>query len=324
MPFTEASKYFLQKSIEVKQLLFPNTKTPMNYCVLKSCYLLPKLWTVITNDFYYFCDFDQFYSLKTKYMKLINDREEDIKKKSRNVIENKGLYFLLGCDDNYYHNIINFLPKLTVISQYLSDEIQIIINDEVSSKVEEFIINHLEFVGCKNYKFFRVKWDESIHKFEKIIFIDSVNIFHTYHFYNYFYKKYLLKENKNNIYVLRGDVLKRKVINEDEVIDYFKSLNFKIIDCAKYSIYDQMKIFSNAKNIIAPSGASLANLIFAPKLSNYIEIRSTFDGEYSSQIQEFKKFNLILFVHNERIGEGIRTDIKINIDSLGKLVNRFI
>ena len=324
MPFTEASKYFLQNSIELKHLLFPNTKTPMNYCVLKSCYLLPKLWTVITSDFYYFCDFDQFYSLKTKYMKLINDREEDIKIKSHNVIENKGLYFLLGCDDNYYHNIINFLPKLTVISQYLSDEIQIIINDEVSSKVEEFIINHLEFVGCKNYKFFRVKWDESIYKFEKIIFIESNNILLTYNFYNHFYKKFFSKQNDNNIYVLRGDVPKRKVINEDEVIKYFKSLDFKIVDCSKYSIYDQMKIFSSSKNIIAPSGASLANLIFAPNFCNYIEIRSSFDGVYSSHIQEYKKFNLILFVHSETIGRGIRRDIKINIDSLHKLVSRLI
>lgn len=324
MPYIRINKYLEQNQIKLKYILFPKTETPMNFCILEKCYLLPKLWTVITNDFYYFNDFDQFYSLKTKYMNFLYDEEENIKKKSSYVTENKGLYFLLGCDDNYYHNIIHFLPKLAILSKFVSKEIQIIINDNLSSKVEAFIINHLKIIGCKNYKFFRVKWDESIHKFEKIIFIDSVNIFHTYHFYNYFYKKYLLKENKNNIYVLRGDVLKRKVINEDEVIDYFKSLNFKIIDCAKYSIYDQMKIFSNAKNIIAPSGASLANLIFAPKLSNYIEIRSTFDGEYSSQIQEFKKFNLILFVHNERIGEGIRTDIKINIDSLGKLVNRFI
>ena len=323
MPITDIKTYCKKNSIKIKKISINQTlATKLYFCSFNNCFLFPKLWTVITHDFFYFRNFDQFYSLKTKYSSLILN-EKSIKKEAIHVRENKGLYFLLGCDNNYYHNLINFLPKLAAIIKFHNQKINIIINKNISLNIENFIIKHLENINIKNYCFFKVNWDEKIHRFEKIIFISKPNMSFSIKFYEFFYKNYYVNKKIKNFYILRGEVQNRKVINEGELIDYFKSINFSIIDCAKLTIFEQIKIFSSAKNIVMPSGAAMANMIFAPININFIEIRSNIDGEFSKEIQKYKKFNLIEFNFTLKRGNKLRKDIIVDLYKIKKLFKFF-
>ena len=82
----------------------------------------------------------------------------------------------------------------------------------------------------------------------------------------------------------RGKTPRRKVLNESEVINVLKEYHYDVIDCYELSIEEQIDIFSQSRNIIIPSGAAMANLIFVPDNINVVEIRSNLDGDYSNKI----------------------------------------
>ncbi len=56
----------------------------------------------------------------------------------------------------------------------------------------------------------------------------------------------------------------RQVTNIDEIERIIKKRGYTMLDPAKLSFEDQIRVFSNARKIISPLGAALANTIFTP------------------------------------------------------------
>lgn len=78
------------------------------------------------------------------------------------------------------------------------------------------------------------------------------------------------------IYVTRKNSLRRKIVNEEILIEFLKNKykeQLKIIDLnSKYSIIDQAKIFNNCEIFITVHGAAVANLFFMKPNTTIIEI----------------------------------------------------
>ena len=119
---------------------------------------------------------------------------------------------------------------------------------------------------------------------------------------------------------MRGNTLNRKVLNESDLIKLLQKYNYEIIDCATLSIKEQIKQFSEAKNIIIPNGAAITNLLFVPDAINVIEIRSNLDGNFSRKINLNNRFNLYLFEKTIKVGQKLRKDIIVDIPTIKKLV----
>ncbi len=110
-------------------------------------------------------------------------------------------------------------------------------------------------------------------------------------------------------------------MNEDEVIKFLKKYKYVAIDCSSLSIEEQIISFSQAKNIIIPHGASMANLIFAPNDIGVIDIRSNFDWDASKEVLQLKEsFNLHIFEKSTKVGKKLRKDIIVDILELEKLI----
>ncbi len=73
------------------------------------------------------------------------------------------------------------------------------------------------------------------------------------------------------LYVGRGDAWKRKVLNEDAVIEALRPFGFEAIELRGLSVVEQAQLFSGAGIIAAPHGAALANLAFCPPGTTVIE-----------------------------------------------------
>nr|MBT6354933.1 glycosyltransferase family 61 protein [Pelagibacteraceae bacterium] len=119
---------------------------------------------------------------------------------------------------------------------------------------------------------------------------------------------------------MRGNTISRKVLNESDLIKILQKYNYDIIDCATLSIEEQIKQFSEAKNIIIPNGAAITNLLFVPDAINVIEIRSNLDGNFSRKINLNNRFNLYLFEKTIKVGQKLRKDIIFDILTIKKLV----
>ena len=87
-------------------------------------------------------------------------------------------------------------------------------------------------------------------------------------------KNYVPKDSlsKKRIYVRRGNVKHRKVLNEEKVISLLKKYSFEILDMDNRSVQEQIQIFNEAEVIIAPHGAALTNLLFVNPGTKVVEL----------------------------------------------------
>ena len=67
------------------------------------------------------------------------------------------------------------------------------------------------------------------------------------------------------IFISRRKALGRRINNENEVIQSLEPLGFKVYILEEMNYLQQVKLFAQAKIIVAPHGAGLTNLIFADK-----------------------------------------------------------
>ncbi|MEL6439547.1 MAG: glycosyltransferase family 61 protein [Cyanobacteria bacterium J06621_8] len=65
------------------------------------------------------------------------------------------------------------------------------------------------------------------------------------------------------VFISRRKALGRRIANEIEVLEALKPLGFTAYILENMSYYEQVKLFAQAKVIVAPHGAGLTNLLFA-------------------------------------------------------------
>ena len=228
--------------------------------------------------------FDIYFS--NKHYELLKNNTENIK-----VFKNS---FIIGNDENYFHNLIYFLPRII----FLLD------NEKLLSKIDYLIFNE------DLPKYFMILLDEIL-KFKKInkklilikkstyLFEDSycptilgrgAEIERNIKFWEYTFNTIpnLSKSNKlynDKIYISRSDSEHRKILNEIELIALLKKLNFQIITLSEMNIFDQINLFKKAKVIIGYHGAGFANLVFCSPKTKVVEIHPHPEVEFREDIK---------------------------------------
>ena len=178
--------------------------------------------------------------------------------------------FIIGSSKNYYHSIINFFPRLFSYKESIFKNIdKLVIGDDKLKPIFEYLLQEL-----------KIKLDIKVIENDVYYFKDSVftlnnNLEKISDLYrNVFYNDKLSANRK--IFISRKDATSRTIINESELIKFFKSSNFEIINLSEKSFIDQIKIFNSAKLIVAMHGAGLTNLLFCKNNTKVVEITENF------------------------------------------------
>lgn len=79
-------------------------------------------------------------------------------------------------------------------------------------------------------------------------------------------------KEKTRIYVSRGDVNRRKVIDESKAIDLLSVYGFTEVSMDNLSVNEQAELFNKAEAIVSPHGAALTNLLFVEEKTKVIEL----------------------------------------------------
>ena len=75
------------------------------------------------------------------------------------------------------------------------------------------------------------------------------------------------KSFSSKIFISRRQASMRRVINENDVLEALSNFGFVDYVLEEMSFIDQVRLFSQAKIIVAPHGAGLTNIIFAQQLT---------------------------------------------------------
>jgi len=77
------------------------------------------------------------------------------------------------------------------------------------------------------------------------------------------------------IYASRREQSKRRLLNEAQIEAALAQQGFRIIVPGEMSVREQIAAFSCARVVVAPHGAALANMVFAPPGASMVEITSS-------------------------------------------------
>lgn len=128
-------------------------------------------------------------------------------------------------------------------------------------------------------------------------------------------------EKNEYIYISRENATYRKVINEEEIIKQLDVFGFKKVTLESMKVAEQVKLFSNAKVIIAPHGAGLANLVFCKPGTKVIELFSPkYMPSYYWMISNHVHLDYYYLVNEVEQSSLTSSDFTVNIGRLLELV----
>lgn len=131
----------------------------------------------------------------------------------------------------------------------------------------------------------------------------------------------------DRIFLSRGVKGARAIHNEWELAEQMGSAGFTIIDAEKYSVLQQIYIFSRARTIVGFHGAGLTNLIFADSSCELIELAIV--GMHNdcfkrlAALLPLKRYSK-LHVEAQPQSSGTALTLEINVQSVGLAIESLL
>lgn len=225
-----------------------------------------------------------YYANKSPAVKFFSDKFITIEKNtthSQRHIE-KGIHFVKDHSANYFHWLIECLPRLLLVNQMPElKNIPLLVDENIASQQLEAL--HLLNEGNRELIMLGHKSACSV---EKLFYPSQLSIIHDnmknpvrYNedvFYSpiavnfirdFFLQKLKISQTSGfrKLYVSRSNAEYRKLINADEIEELMLFYDFQVVFPEKLTFSSQVKLFSQAKIVVGQSGAGMANLLFVPK-----------------------------------------------------------
>jgi hypothetical protein len=208
---------------------------------------------------------------------------------SKKIVEDTPVFYFIYNTDNYFHFVYDTLPYIISYLRKKKEipELKLLINypNKELTKIYKFVSEFLELLNIDDKNILLVN-EETIYK--KIYISSSYTHGHNpdkfprNEIYN-FYKE-LVEENKKRfipntpkkIYISRRSwihndysnigtnyTLRRKMENEDELVEILKKRGYEEIFTEKMSTFEKLNLFYNAEYIVGAIGGGLCNVLFS-------------------------------------------------------------
>jgi tetratricopeptide (TPR) repeat protein len=218
--------------------------------------------------------------LFSSYIQQINDDAAFLCAPKSVVFEKENcIYF--GTNNNFYHWLLDELPRLSLIEQMsLCDSRPILINKNASAWQYEL----LSMLGIQQERLLAISLDQPT-SFKNLIVPSRLSKDMVTHPQAAAYMRKKLFSGSDHtkprtgkrIYITRNIEAKtnRAFLNEKNIIEKFKRNNFQIVDTGSLSIKRQIDLFHDVDVVAGPGGAGLANILFAPKGARLLSLSAS-------------------------------------------------
>ena len=228
-------------------------------------------------------DTDKRYCLKNPYIKLSNDDNVTVKYIKRNKLEkSEGIHFCADYSHNYYHWLIECLPRLYIIDQF-SDYDKMPLLSDANLTTQQ--LSALNIMNTRDRPVIRLQ-KGYVYNIKKLIAPSMSSVIHDNYHSPVAYDKDVLishtaihyvrnhvletlgcstKNGFRKLFISRKRSEHRRLLNLEEIEALMVARGFEIVFPESLTFTNQVKLFSQAKVLVGQTGAGFANLMFCPE-----------------------------------------------------------
>jgi capsular polysaccharide biosynthesis protein len=178
---------------------------------------------------------------------------------------------------NYYHWLTEAIPRLWSVRDVLNEMILLLPEKYkevkfVQESLKPFRHLNLEYIPDNYNASVKHAIIPQIKPFCSNYDPDVVNDIKTFYI-EYARKCKIIPQILNKrLYIIRGDSMRRRIINEEEVIYKLDDYDFKSIKAQSYSFYEQI-LFSENTDYLISNGSGLTNMHFMKERTSVLELQ---------------------------------------------------
>lgn len=169
--------------------------------------------------------------------------------------------------DNYFHWLLDALPRLAVLDEAGFGELPLIVPDPPAA----FHRESLDLLGIGLDR--RTPFG-GLH-LEPDVLVWPSHAGHTGHPAGWacqWLRARLLPaaravSGRRRLYVSRAAAPRRRLANEDEIVAVLEPLGFEAVEPHRLPLREQLSLFASAEAVVGPHGAGLANVLFGRRVS---------------------------------------------------------
>ncbi|EOR93981.1 hypothetical protein ADIARSV_2815 [Arcticibacter svalbardensis MN12-7] len=178
----------------------------------------------------------------------------------------------------HYHWFCDTLPRIYSVKESLKDYYLLL--PDHSSYIKEIGLKSLELLGLHPKGIEFIKSNELLQvKHLSLVTLSCLPGYINDHLISRISEDILRRSGNNSLkpkrklYIIRGNVRYRKVLNEDQVLDVMKHFGYEIINYENMSLEEQISVTASARCMVSIHGAGLTNMIYMQPGSNVLEFR---------------------------------------------------
>lgn len=222
------------------------------------------------------------------------------------VVHIKDPVVILDYAQSYSHFLVDILGKLFYIKKYFPDVKPFYVipdNNQENEAYKKQVHTFNDILSLLNLDYYKIDLTNNHKKFifNKVYSIAPETEYDYQRFKNSYQTFTKIKEifapkrkplyNKN-IFIPRKEYYSKRIGNLSKLESILTENNYEIVFLEDLSLQEQINLFYDAKNIIAVTGTSLVNMIFANENTNILSMHSE-DGYSTGEFSVMAKFNNI-------------------------------
>lgn len=231
---------------------------------------------------------------------------------------------LLGGGQNYYHCLIDWFSRLSVLAARpdLGDMPLVVADNTLPAALEL-----LDLIGIPSERLIRM--GDRPARFDKL-WVPSLahgGFGFVSPRYLHFLEKRVLstirersKPGTRRLYISREGGTRRRILNEPTLIQALKAFDFEVIRSETLGVRDQLEMFGNAEIVVGVIGAGLTNILAAPVGTHVIELTHSHSLRVNIEVLAGMLGHRFTRLMGERVTQGsnsaAHSDLIVPIDKL--------
>jgi capsular polysaccharide biosynthesis protein len=190
--------------------------------------------------------------------------------KSRSAVEAEDV-FVLGGETNYWHFLVDYLAKLPALCLYADHPPDVLVSRGLPSDYHHLLKLACAFLGIQTPRL-REAPQRILRVRNAIVPCVSdlrlrLNVLQSFGAS----LQAASSQGPERIFVRRGSVDRRRIVNEQQLEQRLASLGFVAVDFGGLTMTEQVRQMGGARILVGGHGAALSNLVFGRALTDVIE-----------------------------------------------------